>query len=206
MTNLSRWQTLWRALDAERVDAMRFTQLQERYTEPHRFYHTLAHIEACLGEFDPVSALCERPAEVEAAIWFHDVIYDSHRSDNEERSAAWALSALAEAGVAAPVRLRVHALVLATRHDAPPVDRDASFLVDIDLSFLGCERAVFDQHQHQIRQEYRWVPELVYRTQRTKILGRFLARPRIYQTDPFYERFEQQARQNLAHALEQLSV
>jgi predicted metal-dependent HD superfamily phosphohydrolase len=204
MTNLSRWQALWHTLEAERVDASLFTQLQQRYTEPHRAYHTLAHIEACLREFDGVSALCERPAEVEAAIWFHDVIYDPHRSDNEERSAAWALSALAEAGVAAPVRLRVDQLILATKHTMPPAGQDASLLVDIDLSFLGCKPAVFEQHQQQIQQEYRWVPELVFRAQRAEILRKFLARPRIYQTEPFHKRFEQQARQNLTHALGQL--
>ena len=55
-----------------------------------RHYHTLSHLEACLREFDDARGLAMRPAEVEFALWFHDVIYRSWRRDNELQSAALA--------------------------------------------------------------------------------------------------------------------
>ena len=34
------------------------------YSEKHRFYHTVKHIEAMLGHYDAVKDLAERPAEL----------------------------------------------------------------------------------------------------------------------------------------------
>jgi predicted metal-dependent HD superfamily phosphohydrolase len=35
-------------------------------------------------------------------------------------------------------------LIIATQHNAPPVDPDAAMLVDIDLSILGQLATIFD--------------------------------------------------------------
>src|SRR5260370_20074579 len=70
-------------------------ELVSAYTAPDRHYHDLRHIEALLGLADACAgAITDRDA-VEAAIWFHDAIYDTRRSDNEERSAALAMARLA---------------------------------------------------------------------------------------------------------------
>src|SRR5690242_14027091 len=68
--------------------------LARRYSEPHRRYHTLAHVEellALLRDFE----LQDRDS-VEAAVWFHDAIYDTRATDNEARSAELAATALRE--------------------------------------------------------------------------------------------------------------
>ncbi|HMN27102.1 MAG TPA: hypothetical protein PKE45_03015 [Caldilineaceae bacterium] len=196
-----RWSQLWQQFGVARPAAELFAELQGHYAEPWRAYHTAEHIGECLGHFDPVRGLCQRPAEVEMAIWFHDAIYDPRRSDNEERSAEWALAALAAAGVAMPVRHRVYALIMATAHDAPPQTVDEQFIVDIDLAIFGQPPARFDQYEAQIRQEYRWVPELVFHSRRVELLRTFLARERIYSTDYFYTRLESAARENLNRSL-----
>ena len=54
--------------------------VETRYSEEHRHYHTLAHIEHLL------ELLPHADETVLAAVWFHDAIYDS--AQNEERSAA----------------------------------------------------------------------------------------------------------------------
>src|SRR5688572_9505583 len=68
-----------------------------------RRYHTTRHLEACLLELDEASSLARSAAEVEVALWFHDAIYRTHRSDNESRSADWAARFLTEHGAAADV-------------------------------------------------------------------------------------------------------
>ncbi len=177
------------------LDEALYQDLIARYREPHRRYHTPQHLEECFARFDEVAALAEHPRDVELAIWFHDAIYDTHRTDNEARSAAWGRSVAGE---------RVHDLVMATRHDAVPQSADEKVLVDVDLWILGAPQARFDEYEAQVREEYGWVPKFVYRRKRREVLESIAARPAIYNTVPFVERYELQARENLARSLARL--
>ena len=182
-----------------------FHRLARAYAEPTRAYHTTEHIEDCLALLDSSRALARHDAEVEAAIWFHDAVYVTHRRDNEDRSAELARASLREAGVAPRVAGRIGTLVLATRHEAAPDEPDAALLCDIDLSILGRSPEAFDQFERRIRQEYAWVPETTYRSTRSRILREFLRRPRIYQTDWFRQRYEVYARANLERVITDLA-
>jgi predicted metal-dependent HD superfamily phosphohydrolase len=168
-------------------------QLIKAYSGSERRYHTLTHLEECFAGFDEIADLAEHPDDVELAIWFHDAIYDPRRSDNERRSADWAQASTGNS--------RIHALVMATRHEAIPRTRDEKVLVDVDLWILGAPEKRFDEYERQVRAEYRWVPGPIYRRKRREILEGFLARPAIYGTGRFVERYEAQARANLARAL-----
>ena len=165
--------------------------LKARYAEPHRRYHTLEHIEHCLSEFDPRQAA--DPKAVELAIWFHDAVYDPRRSDNEERSAAWLLELM-------PEQTKAAAMVRVTK-DHRPSTPDEALLVDVDLAILGQPAERFDRYERQIREEYSWVPSLIFHMKRRSILKGFLDRPFIYQTEPFRAKYEAQARRNLARSL-----
>ena len=151
-------------------------------------------------------ALAHRPLEVEAALWFHDAVYAPARSDNEDRSARLAETALRGGGVESDIADRIRALVLATRHSEPALDDDTRLVCDVDLSILGAQPAAFELFERAIRQEYQWVPEALYRQGRVEVLRRFLRRPSIYQTAPFQARYENQARQNLEGAVAALSA
>jgi predicted metal-dependent HD superfamily phosphohydrolase len=192
---------MWRGLGAAGEGAALRSELLTRYGEPHRHYHSRQHLGECLQWFDRVAGLTGRPAEVEAALWFHDAVYDIGRPDNEERSASWARTALLAAGVREPSAERVERLVLATKHVAAPTEADENLLVDIDLAILGAGEARFAEYERQIRQEYAAVPEAQFRERRLAILGSFLARPRIYGTDHFQARLEERARANLRRAV-----
>jgi len=203
-----RWLELWQRLGATRhadsalADA--FTELTKCYAEKHRHYHTAQHIAECLARLDEARALCEHPDEVEIALWFHDAIYDTHAKDNEAQSADWAARVLHDAGAEKPVIDRVRTLIMATCHDALPETRDACVLVDIDLSILGAPPERFDAYELEIRAEYAWVPNILFRSTRRKILGEFLKRPSIYSTDDFKQKLENNARANLARSLRAL--
>lgn len=204
MTSLDRWQTVWRELGATNTDELLFTQLVASYSEPHRKYHTLQHLEDCLTQLDHVRLETERAAEVELALWFHDAIYDTVRKDNEQRSAEWARESALAAGVSSEQANRIYALILVTTHDAVSAGRDAAVLVDVDLSILGANAARFAEYERQVREEYAWVPEPLYRKARRQILRGFLERERIYSTEYFYTQHEAQARENIARSLERL--
>lgn len=195
------WRTAWAAVGVEAPDAALFGALLARYGEPQRHYHTLQHLGECLALFDRERALAQRPGEVALALWFHDAVYDLGAHDNEAQSAQWAARALSAAGAAEAVAARVHALVMATCHDAQPCDADARLLVDIDLAILGAPPARFAEYEAQIRREYAHVAPEVFEPRRRSILGRFLARDPLYQTPGIRARLEGQARANLRHAI-----
>lgn len=201
---LEGWRRSWRELGQRAADEGLFRCLVDCWSEPHRHYHTLQHLDECLDLFEKVRATAQRPGEIELALWFHDAFYDPKRDDNEERSAQWARDSVLEAGLPAGIADRLHALVLATRHEAVPEDADAQLLVDVDLAILGSDPARFDESDEQIRLEYAHVPEDKYRAGRRRVLGEFLARPRLYSTDYFYSRYERQARENLSRTLARL--
>ena len=200
MSNRERWTDLCARLGCVGL-AERFDELAAAYGESHRRYHTLQHIGECLAYLDRVEPLAAEPAELEAAIWLHDVVYATRRDDNEARSAAVAAAWLEAAGADGARTRRVRELILATRHDMGQADGDAALLQDIDLNVLGSESARYDEYEAQIREEYRWVPGPVFRRRRAEILRGFLERDRIFNTRWFEERLEATARSNLARAL-----
>jgi predicted metal-dependent HD superfamily phosphohydrolase len=203
MAPLARWLQTWRALGAADSPALRelHAEVVHRYAEPHRHYHTLQHLDECLSHLDELREEAEHPAEIELALWFHDAIYDVKAKDNEEGSADWARSCAVAAGIAADVAARVHALILTTKHDARPERTDARIMVDADLAILGAKPARFDEYEQQVRAEYGWVPGFVFRRERRKILEGFLARPTIFNTARFIERYEKRARENLSRSI-----
>lgn len=121
-----------------------------------------------------------------------------------ERSADWAAEFLNSSGAAQDVASRVRSHVMATAHEAPPADADSKVVVDIDLSILGAESNRYEEFERDVRKEYRWVPRFIYGPKRAAILQSFLDRPRIYQTEAMFERFEAKARSNVAQAIRAL--
>lgn len=200
-----RWEYLWQKLHAETVPQEIFDKLVKAYTSPDRFYHNLTHIEDCLFLFDQTRFLAIHWEEVELAIWFHDAIYDSKRKDNEGRSAEWAKIAIQQGGLPDGIAGRVSQMILATRHNEEVTDTDAQLMVDVDLSILGREQDVFWHYEENIRKEYAWAPDPLFKQRRIEILSGFLSRPNLYYHQEFRVRFEEQARVNLRQALARLS-
>jgi len=200
-----RWQALWSRLGGQGPGLEVLHRLADAYADPARAYHTAAHINDCLGQWDWSHELAVRPHEVEAALWFHDAVYLPGAFDNEEQSSRLAQAALTSGGVSPPVAYRIAELILATDHLTIPSDPDAQLLCDIDLSVLGRDQGEFDEFERRIRREYAWLPEQAYRSGRSAVLNRFLARSAIYQTEPFVQRYEAQARWNLKRLLADLS-
>ena len=201
---LASWNAAWRELGVQQPDEALFNRLVACYSEKHRHYHTLQHLRECLDTLAPERGRARHPAEVELALWFHDAFYDVHRDDNEARSADWARDAMLAAGVAPDAAQRVHAMVIATDGHAPSDDPDTQLLIDVDLAILGAPPERFDESSRQIRAEYIHRPDPVFREGRIRVLGGFLARPRLYVTEPFHDACEAQARANLQRAIEQL--
>lgn len=199
------WQQCWNGLGAQGDGVDIMLHLLAAYAEPKRHYHTQQHLSECLALFGMHRELAEHPAEVEIALWFHDSVYEVKAGDNEARSAAWACRALSQCGVSDEIIDRVEALIMATQHSAAPKGKDQQLLIDIDLAILGAPRSRFDEYEAQVRQEYSWVPGIIYRRKRRNILQAFVGREHIYNTSVLRDALEGSARENLAHSLEALA-
>lgn len=199
------WKELWQKLHVDTPPQIAFEELIQAYSAADRFYHNLMHIEDCISSFDRTRFLAAYPEEVELAIWFHDVVYDTRREDNEQKSAEWAERVIRQSGLGGDVFEKVSRLILATRHHDDVQDSDAQLLVDVDLSIFGAETEAFWRYEENIRKEYAWVPENLFRHRRTEILSSFLSRPYIYYHRQVREVFEEKARFHLKQAIAKLS-
>ncbi|MEM9490998.1 MAG: hypothetical protein AAGC55_17750 [Myxococcota bacterium] len=188
----------WRGLGARCVPD--FAEIVARYSEPHRAYHTLEHLRACLHWLAATRELAEHPPAVELALVYHDIVYDPRRTDNEKRSAElFTAHARASQLPQAPIERIVRLIEGTASHSAH--DRDGALLNDIDLTILGAPPHLYARYEEQIREEYRHVDERLFRAGRERILRSFLATTAIYSTPFFSKRLETQARSNLSRAL-----
>lgn len=183
------------------VAAKWWTELQRRHSEAHRRYHTLEHV----GEM--LDLLPETPDELAAAAWFHDVIYDPRRNDNEPESAAMAQQALSELAFPAPVIERAGQLILATRgHSGFGLDSESLRFLDADLAILGSDPERYRRYAADIRAEYSFLSDDAYRAGRAAVLRNFASRERIFFTAEMASRFEMQARENIRWEIRQLTA
>lgn len=180
-----------------------FEFLDASYSSADRHYHSVTHISECLKQFAQLKHLADERAEIEFAIWFHDVVYDTQQSDNEEQSAALASSYLQKNHVHRDVLKRVEEMILATKTHHPSTS-DCALLLDVDLGILGSPVDIFERYDVQIRREYEWVPLPDYQRGRAEILKSFLNRESIFATDYFRANYETQARSNLKLKIEEL--
>jgi predicted metal-dependent HD superfamily phosphohydrolase len=202
--DIERWRTTWRGLGVAASHDDEYEALIGRYSEAHRHYHTVQHLDECFARLDEARHLAERIHEVELALWFHDAVYRVRNDDNEEQSASWAQATAERAGLANAVRERLQRLILATKHDAEPDCPDAALLVDVDLAILGAAPERFDEYERQVRQEYSWVPDVLFRRKRREVLEGFLARSHLYSTGHFRTCYEALARANLRRSIKRL--
>lgn len=181
-----------------------FNKLNNAYREPHRSYHTQKHIEECFRQFELLRAYSKFSTEIRFAIWFHDVVYDTHRNDSEARSASWAAAVMEKQNVSAEIISRVENLILATKDHSGSHDSDVGIFMDVDLSILGAAPESFERYENEIRMEYSWVSRSEYRSKRLAIMKSFLARERIFCTEEFYKRYESRARKNILNLIGKL--
>jgi predicted metal-dependent HD superfamily phosphohydrolase len=154
------------------------------WSEPHRRYHDLAHLAAVLGLVGELVAAADDPDAVRLAAWYHDVVYDPRRDDNEEVSAERARAGLR--GLVPDDRAaEVERLVLVTAgHDPAPGDANGAVLCDADLAVLATPPEAYATYASAIRLEYGHLSDEDFTRGRTAVLEHLLALPALYRTEP----------------------
>ena len=165
------------------------------YSEQHRFYHTISHINNRLDLLEKHAAICNDLNAIEFAIWYHDIVYDPKSKENEEKSADifmrdWFFLPF-------EFKYRVRKLIMATKYDTiNDDDFDLSLIQDIDLQILGSDWKTYDQYRCNVRKEFGFIDNKAYSAGRTAFLNKMLAR-QIYATPIFRRLYEVQAIKNI---------
>jgi predicted metal-dependent HD superfamily phosphohydrolase len=176
--------------------------LLNRWSEPHRRYHTPEHLVAVLDRLDQLGGASEA---VMLAGWYHDAVYDPTRDDNEAASAELAVLTLAVASVDPATISEVARLVKLTATHLPgPADEAGALLCDADLGVLGGTPQEYAAYRLAVRAEYGELDEASWRRGRTAILERLLARQPLFFTPEGRRRWEESARTNLRGELTEL--
>lgn len=195
----SRFCALWSrcsgSLDSAEAEQV-YADLSVRYAEPQRHYHSMAHIEHCLAQFDLVCASMDDADAVELALWFHDAVYDVHADDNEARSAELYAQSARHSMDPELIR-RITELIMMTVHPSQPIERDEKFIVDIDLSGFGLPWPEFKRDSDAVRREYSHQSNEQFFAKQQRFLQKLLDKPAFYITDFFYTNSERRARDNL---------
>lgn len=207
---ITKWDKLMRNLGqfGHKPD-MYWLELRVLYESPDRFYHTLQHINDVYDNYKYVGG--NSPNIVEAlAIFYHDAVYNTKASDNEERSAEYAVEVAQSLGCGRFGVRHVKSLIYATKDHKPlqsTIWRETSeIFLDSDLSILGVSKSKYEAYSKNIRKEYEWVEEKVYKEKRSEILESFLRKPHIFYTSSFRAKYEEAAKTNIKWELELLNV
>jgi predicted metal-dependent HD superfamily phosphohydrolase len=180
-----------------------WARLVAAYGEPQRHYHTLDHIAAVVARGVQLRARFAQPDAALLALFFHDVVYDPARRDNEARSADllqdW-LGRHLDAGIVTFCRTAIEA----TASHAAQGDTDIDLVLDIDMAILGASRDAYLRYAEGVAREYLPVYGLeAYAAGRAKLfLEPTLAHERLFLTAPFAG-LEDQARGNMTEELAQ---
>lgn len=192
----ARFCALWQGcagVNAEQV----WQSLSRHYQEPHRYYHTLAHLNHCLHQLDQAKEHVIEFSASEMAIWFHDIIYHYGARDNEILSVAY-FRELAEPTMPIPFVDRVSEFIIATQHTGAAKDASIAYVVDIDLSGFGLPWEAYLADSDALRHEASGVSDEHYYQGKLRFLTELQRWPSLFQSAFFRNRLEFTAQSNIA--------
>lgn len=185
--------------------------LEQAYTQPHRHYHTMKHLQEML-ELTGQHKLENKRAFL-AALLFHDLVYEPERYSpvytglsNEQESALLCEQILRIGGVDEKTIARAKELILMTEtHKAPEGDEEAKLFMDIDMAIVGAPERRYHEYAGQNAREYLHAfPPEQYLMGRAGFLTKTAEKDGpIFKTKHFANR-EEQARENIAWEMNHL--
>lgn len=185
-----------------------FAEIETAYNSPGRYYHSLHHIGNLLNLADQYQNELHDKEIIDFVIYYHDIIYDVARSDNEERSAAIAGDRLTVLKLPQKKIVSIVRYIIASKtHELNEADRqtDLAWFLDFDMSALGADWGIYYQYLQDVRKEYSIYPNHQYKTGRSRFLQRTLSMPFVFNTSQFRKDYEERARANMQKELNMLN-
>ena len=182
-----------------------WSEIVFNYNDSRRYYHNLAHLDNLNEQLLPVRQQIEDWQTVVLSVAYHDIIYNTLKHDNEEKSAAFAADRLTQLALPSTQIEKCRQQILSTKEHQVSDDTDTNYFTDADLSILGFDNNSYLKYAEQIRKEYQYYPDFLYQPGRRKVLIHFLKMEAIFKTKYFHDKYEEQARVNILNELRTLS-
>jgi predicted metal-dependent HD superfamily phosphohydrolase len=178
--------------------------LTQRYTQEHRVYHTLDHIdnvvETIFNIYDYIRPRREHMNALLFSALYHDAVYDPREKNNEVKSYELAASYVSLAhGYEIYDRLTEN--ILGTSDHQHPASLESAILMDADLAGLCADPEVYLLNSQNIRKEYSMFSDEQWDAGRKAFIEKLLERPSIYHTSYFGRVATQVAKDNLREEL-----
>lgn len=188
----------------ERLAIQLWNEIEANYSNKKRHYHTLNHLESLLQQLFTIKIQIKDWDTILFSLYYHDIIYNPLKTNNEQKSAEFAENRMQLIGVPKIIIENCVRQILATKKHLLSADNDTNIFIDADLSILGQPWNVYANYYTQVRNEYALYPDMIYKPGRKKVLLHFLQMERIFITDYFFERFEATSKENLHRELKEL--
>lgn len=179
----------------------------ERMMDASLYYHTPLHI-LTLFQFAQQNEI-ELEEWEKLAIWFHDVIYIPGYPLNEWYSAEFMKSMIAPFLDPSIIDNVWNGIIATSKHllksTGSELDPKFERLLDLDLCSFSWDKENYDASSDKITEEFLSLTGVSgWKEGRIKFLTDLLAKPSIYRTSFFKEKFEQKARANIEQTLKEL--
>jgi pantetheine-phosphate adenylyltransferase len=147
--------------------------LINHWQEPHRYYHTEQHLDFLLTGIEKLAAQGEISANDQASLvmtaFFHDVIYDPTRQDNEEKSADFFLQNTDNQLDTEQIRQ----MILDTKKHEPQ-SRLSQIFSDLDMWIVThADFLELLDYEYKIFKEFQFFDYSVYKPVRINLLQQF---------------------------------
>lgn len=202
-------EIIWTALASSYTDNGKLVEniwhrIKAVYGENERIYHNLDHLFFIFTLADSINADFENKDAAYFALFYHDYVYDPESGNNEEKSAEVAENDMKSLGVETDTIHRCVHHILSTKYHEVSTDPDTNYVIDLDLSILGSDADTYTHYAESIRMEYSIFPDEVFYRERHRLLENLLNQQRIFQTQIFYQLFENNARRNISNELKNI--
>lgn len=204
-----RLKSVWLKLNAkycanEELVQTCWNEIESCYSENTRHYHNLSHLNYLFLKLEDYKSIVKDTDTLMYSIFYHDLVYNPKRNDNELKSANLAKKRLVELGLPLEKVENCFLQIMATKEHTDAVDKDTQILLDMDLGILGEPDEQYQVYIKNIRKEYSMYPNLLYNAGRKKVLKHFLEMSTIYKTKEFQLQYEKRAKRNLLSEFEGL--
>jgi len=178
-------------------------EIEASYSQQSRYYHNLKHLEAMFFELENSTLKVHNLDTLQFSIFYHDIVYNSLKSDNEHQSALLFYKRISNTTF--PYLEECRTQIELTKAHLKSDDNNTNILMDLDLSILGKSSNEYQTYRENIRKEYHIFPNFLYGLGRKNVLKSLLSQDAIYKTEFFQQKYEAQARINLKRELSELS-
>ena len=127
-----------------------WSEIASHYNRRNRYYHNLFHLDSLLSELLIIQDKITDWQIILFSIAYHDIIYNTLKKDNEEKSASFAYERLGLLKLKINRREKCREQILTTNGHYKSNDSDTNYFTDADLAILGSNYFKYKKYTEQI--------------------------------------------------------